>query len=89
MIEQIEQIEQAGSQAPMRTTGGKAHSKRRTLVQRDTSGNAMPVPTEDTQHDSMYLSEVQIGTSKPGTSPQIMYLDFDTGSADCWVRASP
>lgn len=41
------------------------------------------VPTEDMQYDSIYLSEVYVGTP-----PQKLLLNFDTGSADTWVRYS-
>ena len=39
------------------------------------------VPAEDVQNDSMYLVEVGVGTPE-----QKLYLDFDTGSSDLWVR---
>ena len=41
------------------------------------------VPTQDMQYDSIYLSEVYIGTP-----PRKLLLNFDTGSADTWVRYS-
>lgn len=41
------------------------------------------VPAEDIQNDSLYLCEVGIGTPE-----QKLYLDFDTSSADLWVRIS-
>ena len=39
------------------------------------------VTAEDSQNDSQYLCPVKIGT--PG---ETFSLDFDTGSADLWVR---
>ncbi|KAI5926952.1 aspartic endopeptidase [Camillea tinctor] len=41
------------------------------------------VTAEDQQYDSMYLCKVQIG--EPAQS---FLLDFDTGSADLWVRST-
>jgi hypothetical protein len=35
---------------------------------------------EDVEHNTLYIAEVGIGTP-----PQMMKLNFDTGSADTWV----
>lgn len=42
------------------------------------------VGADDVQNDSMYLAEIEIGTPA-----QKLNLDFDTGSADLWVRLIP
>lgn len=41
---------------------------------------ADPVQVEDVEHNTLYIAEVGIGTP-----PQIVKLNFDTGSADTWV----
>ena len=46
-----------------------------------TSGDEVgDVPAEDSQNDSEYLCQVEIGTPA-----KTFTLDFDTGSADLWV----
>lgn len=44
---------------------------------------AGPSPTEDSHQDAYYTCPVQIGTPA-----QTLHLNFDTGSADYWVRPS-
>jgi hypothetical protein len=38
------------------------------------------IQVEDVEHNTLYIAEVGIGTP-----PQIVKLNFDTGSADTWV----
>jgi hypothetical protein len=38
------------------------------------------IQIEDVEHNTLYIAEVGIGTP-----PQIVKLNFDTGSADTWV----
>ena len=67
-----------GDQEPI---GGKTHMSR--ILHKKASDSDQPgdVPAEDSQNDSEYLCPVTIGT--PGKT---FTLDFDTGSADLWVR---
>ncbi|KAI1093163.1 acid protease [Rostrohypoxylon terebratum] len=65
--------------------GGVVH-KERTLVKKDNPGDdgqTTEVTAEDQQNDSMYICEVGIGEPV-----QKLLLDFDTGSADTWVRST-
>jgi hypothetical protein len=51
------------------------------LVKRTDGDRSGRVTAEDQQNDAMYIAEVLIGTPA-----QKVLLDFDTGSADLWVR---
>ncbi|KAI0838664.1 acid protease [Hypoxylon sp. FL0890] len=65
--------------------GGTVHTER-TLVKKTDPGDGggdhtAEVTAEDQQNDSMYICEIGIGNPV-----QKLLVDFDTGSADTWVR---
>lgn len=62
------------------SASGGAQSKA-TTENPSSDGTEGEVPAEDIQNDSLYLCEVGVGTPE-----QKLYLDFDTGSSDLWVR---
>lgn len=75
---------QQGKHGTDRAVGGKAHTQKVLKKKDPTSGETGDVTAEDQQNDSEYICPVTIGT--PGKT---FNLDFDTGSADLWVRWRP
>ena len=81
---------QQGKHGEQQTIGGKTtmqnHVLQKKIPPHGTStsatgaGQVGDVPAQDSQNDSQYLCQVQIGTPA-----KTFTLDFDTGSADLWV----
>ena len=74
-------IHQKGKHGIRKLIGGRAKVQQNVLQKKVAGGQSGEVTAEDQQNDSEYLCPVTIGT--PG---QTFNLDFDTGSADLWVR---
>ena len=82
-----------GKHGHQKTVGGKTtmHHALKKKKHHHTAGTSAAtssdevgdVPAEDSQNDSEYLCQVEIGTP-----PKTFTLDFDTGSADLWVMIS-
>ncbi|KAK4113576.1 acid protease [Canariomyces notabilis] len=53
------------------------------LYKSDKDGNVSKVSADDQQNDAEYLCNLSIGSA-----PQKLLLNFDTGSADLWVKPS-
>jgi hypothetical protein len=72
---------QTGRPFTTKPIGGRARLQQVLQKKSADSDQVGQVGADDVQNDSMYLAEVRIGTPA-----QTLSLDFDTGSADLWVR---
>lgn len=77
-------LEQTGRPYTDQAVGGHAHVQQILQKKAIDSDQVGEVGALDVQNDAMYLAEVSVGTPA-----QTVQLDFDTGSADLWVRYCP
>lgn len=77
-------LKQMGRPYTDQPVGGRAHIQQLLQKKSIDTNQVGEVGALDVQNDSMYLAQVSIGTPV-----QMLKLDFDTGSADLWVRTYP
>jgi hypothetical protein len=78
---QLDKASESGHHGLLYKIGGESATPRTLVKKLDASGKTGEVPANDQQHDALYLCPVKIGSQA-----QELLLDFDTGSADLWVR---
>lgn len=77
-------LQQVGRSYTDQPVGGRAYIQRVLRKKAIDSDQVGEVGALDVQNDVMYLAEVSIGTPT-----KTVQLNFDTGSADLWVRYCP